>query len=230
MADSIFNAHKKSGAFSFQKVYTNKDLNNPRVAVFIGHLFNGNQRNAIVMYSTGDGTLDLNLFQSVQAEWSLVQQQTIPFGDTGPSDKFVSFGHLNEDSTNELLILTSVWLIRSGEIFKAFQFKNNRLIEVSGFEEFPNPKYDDKTKRIYAYMGNGCGDMNMVFRQGIIRNNALIIETSINCDCCTEKGDVCTIYINKKSPVVVPIDSSYKYVMPYYQDYLKTKLKGLKEN
>ena len=232
IADSIFHSSQTLDSFSFQRVYYDSILDQPKVAVMVGHLFTCIDRNAIVIYSTTDSTLDLNLFEIKNSKWNLAQRQSIKCWSTGPADKFVFFDNLNENKTNGLLILTNVWLIRTGENFKAFLFKKNKMAEVKGFENFPNPVYDSKTKKIYSYMGTGCADMTMEFLEGAIRKDSIVTLLAIGCDCCsdTENADSCSIYINNKKPFKVQYDNSYKYVQPFYQDFLKNKLKQIKEN
>lgn len=78
-------------------------------------------------------------------------------------------------------------------------------------------------------MSNGCADMTMQFTVGEILYDSLVIQTPIGCDCCSESKDSCTIYTNEKEPFKVPFESAYKYVQPFYQDFLKNKLQTVKK-
>lgn len=139
---------------------------------------------------------------------------------------------LGDARSNGFLLLTNVWLIRSGQNYKAFVLRNRKLSEIKGFEDYVNPEYDPLTKRVYSYMGAGCADMTMVFTEGKIVNNALVTLNEIGCDCCSEGDfpDSCIISINNSKPYNVMYDSSYKHVPVYYQDFLRDKLREIKQN
>ncbi len=229
VADSVFLANQKADTLSFQATYENSETNQPRVAVLIGDLFHNKQKNAVVAYSTSDTSMNLKLYEFNDSKWNILQEQSVETGSIGFSEEFVFFDNLNDDKTKELIILTSVWQMRSGANLKAFFLKGNKLVEIKKFDYYPNPEYDEKTKKIYSYIGNGCADMIMFFAESVIENDSLKMLYEIQCDCCQESEDTCQLLMGKLPPFKVPYDDAYKYVFPHYQNFLKDKLKTVKE-
>jgi hypothetical protein len=229
IANQIFNSHKNSTSYQFQKVYFDSPHDKPKVAVIIGNFLNLKTKNSLVLYSTGDERISVNLFEYQNSTWKLLQSKSVKCSSTGPAEKFVYIVDLGDNRSKALLLLTNVWLIRSGENYRAFVLRIKKLAEIKGFEDYVNPVYDPQTKRIYSYMGTGCADMTMGFTEGKIVNNALVTLNEIGCDCCSE-GDSCIISMNNSQPFNVLYDSSYKYVPPFYQDFLRDKLREVKEN
>lgn len=63
IANRIFNSHKNSTSYQFQKVYFDSPHDKPKVAVIIGNFLNPKTKNSIVLYSTGDERICINLFE-----------------------------------------------------------------------------------------------------------------------------------------------------------------------
>ncbi len=233
MADSIFKANRESVSFSYQSVADEYEIYQPKIAVMIGPLYTDSTKNALLAYSTSDSTVELKLFECVKGNWNLLQQFSMAAGYTGPSQEFVWFANIDDTAPKELLILTEVFEIRSGVLLKAFSFHDKKLNEIRGFEQYPNPEYDEKTKKIYSYMGNGCADMRMYFANGHIQDDSLVSDNEITCDCCPDETgslDSCEIFINNLKSFKIKCENAYEYVQPYYQDFIKDKLIQAKQD
>ncbi len=229
ISDSILKSNVNSDTIFFQKVYNDTILENTKVAVIIGNIFKNKKVNAITIYSTSDSTLELNLYEKSINKWTLLQKQSIENGLINPSEEFIYLIDINNDNISDLLLLHGVYLMRSGEIYKAFFYNNNHLINIKGFEEYPNPAYDNDTKKLYSYMGTSCADMDMQFLTGVIKGDSVITEQNIHCDCCYESQDSCAVTINNKPEIKVKYNEVYKCVQPYFQDFLRDKLIEAKE-
>lgn len=231
ITDSILNSNVYSDSLIFQKNYSDSYDGNSKVAIKTGRLFTSTKINAVAVFSTSDTTVCLNFYEKNTGIWTLLQSQIIESYSAGPSEEFIFLNDLNGDNINEVLLLQGVFLIRTGEIFNAFILKDKRLNIIRGFENYPNPVYDQTTNRIYSYMGTSCADMTMQFITGVIlESDTIISEKIISCDCCDVEDDSCLIQVNKLKEFKVKYDEAYKSVQPIYQDFLRDKLNQIRGN
>jgi hypothetical protein len=195
-ADSIFKANQQTSNFSFQRVYNDNGMEQARVALMIGSVFNDNQKNAVVFYSTSDTSMDLHLFELKSGKWNLQQTQSMRINQIGAMDEFVNFEDLNGDGVKELIILRFISELHSEESVQVLFLKEKKLLVVKGFENYSRPEYDSKTNTIFFYAASACtGDM--FFEQGVMESDSLKIINTINCNCCLENQDSCMITINR---------------------------------
>jgi hypothetical protein len=214
--DSLFLLKKDSSSFSSQDFFS---------SLLIGNLFSKEYKDAVLMYKINDSVSNMCVLRHSANKWdTLLSSQIFPVDIEG-EDELIELADFNGDNIPDLKVMKQFWQIHTGERSDLWLYQNNHLIKVDGFDSIVSPIYDEATKLIYSYQSEGCADMSMYFGIFKIVGNKTRAVKEMDCDCCSEKSDSCTIAVYKKKSFRVPLNKAYKYVPGIYSDAIKEKCK-----
>ena len=210
-----------------QIAYTDSSRNYYRKLIVIGDLFNTGQTSALVGYSTSDSTIKIHGFKKMGKQFEPFFETVTKNPKTGgdPQHHLIDFFDFNGDQIKDLKIRTNIaWMTDRATQAQLWIYKDEQLVPVPEFEKVVNAEFDTDDGKVYSYRSAGCGDMNMQFETYKWKQNQLVLEQTIFCDCCSR--DTCNIYINQaKVPITKQINETYTVMPKHWQVALKHKLR-----
>ena len=215
--DSLFLRKRDSSKFVSQNIWT---------SLIIGNLFNKNKKSAVLRYMENDTASTIIVLQQSKHFWDTIFSTRVYPVHTGALEDVIQLADFNGDNVPDLKLVKDHWDIHPGNLADLWLHQRGQFKKVKGFDEIVSAEYDKKTNLIYSYQSTGCADMSMYFGVFKIVDDKVQKVKEMECDCCVEKNDSCTIKVVGQKPFWVPYKTAYKHVPAFFADGVKQKCEG----
>ncbi|UAY53028.1 XAC2610-related protein [Ferruginibacter albus] len=222
--DSLLEAKKDLPAFEEQKLVYDTVGNAINSAIIIGNLFNPETKSAVLLYRSGDSTLNCQVFKNFGNKWIKDFESTMGYyKDDEPEP--IKIQDINGDKIPDLKIIkqfdvSAIYLL---EIADAWVYNGKTFTKIKDFDNIGNAEYDSINNKVCSYVSGGSG-MFTAFEEYRITNNKATLLKTINCD-YNYKNENFELTINNGKPFFVEGTEVYKYVPRIYQSHIKEQLK-----
>lgn len=212
--DQLFLLNRDSAKFTSQDMWG---------SLLIGHLFDNTQKDAVLRYKDNDTVANIIVLRQSGKNWDTIFSTKIWPVETVVWDEFIEVADFNGDNIPDLKIIKNFWYYHTGENADLWLYSKDHFTKVEGFDSIVSATYDKQTNLIYSYQSNGCADMAMYFGVFKVVGNKVVKIKEMNCNCCLETGDSCSIEVFGQKPHLVPYKKAYKYVPAFYAEGVKDK-------
>lgn len=212
--DNLFLLKKDSSQFSFQDLWT---------SLLIGNLFSKENKDAVLRYKNNDTVSNVIVLRHSGNSWDTIFSTKIYPVTTSSLEDLVEVSDFNGDNIPDLKVVKDFWDIHPGDNSDLWLYSKSHFTKVKGFDNIVSATYDKSANLIYSYQSTGCADMSMYFGVFKIVGDKVQKIKEMNCDCCVDSNDSCTIEVFGEKPYLVPYKTAYKHVPIFFAEGVKEK-------
>lgn len=211
--DSLFWQNLHQASFLSQNSWT---------TLWIGNLFSREKKDAILVYPESDTIRNVLVLRQTGAGWDTMLTSSVKTWHTENEPGQLEVKDFDDDGMPDLKVIQKQFM-HGNSVFDLWHYADGKFSPVEGFDNIVNAEYDPNDKLFYACTSLGCADMRMRF--GVFRITAMKVQKlrEVECDCCLEQKDHCTIQINSGKKFKVPLEEAYKHVPAFFAERVKAK-------
>lgn len=213
LLDSLFRQNQHQASFRSQNSWT---------TLWVGNLFCREEKDAILWYPVSDSIRNVLVLRQNVSGWDTLLTNSVKTWYTANEPGQLELKDFDDDGMPDLKVLQKQF-IHGNSVFDLWYYADGKFSPVEGFDNIVNAEYDPKDKLFYACTSLGCADMRMRF--GVFRITGMKVQKlrEVECDCCLEQKDHCTIQINGAAKFKASLNEAYKHVPAFFAERVKAK-------